>query len=117
MEQPQQHANWIAQARAHWKEHQPKRFKALVKAGTLQTALQAAAQDTSREMENLRGQGIPPEAAWEMVRERHLFPPEEPGNSPEAPPSDGYRIAAMANQGLGQIRMPSEPEDLEYPEA
>ena len=37
-----QHANWIAQAKAHWKEFQPTRFKDLQKSGQLLQALTAA---------------------------------------------------------------------------
>ena len=103
-----QHAQWIAQAHAHWKEHQPKRFKALMAAGKLGQALTEAADETGKQMETLRGQGIPADSAWEMVREQHLFPAEEPGNSPEAPPSHGYKLQRQVDQGLGSLTMPGE---------
>ena len=109
MEDPQQHANWIAQARSHWKEHQPKRFKALQKAGALEPELRAAAELTANDMADLTPQ-VGRESAWEMVRERYLFPPEERGNSPEAPASPGYRMAVAANEGMASIRMPGERE-------
>lgn len=82
------HANSIAQASAHWNEHQPKRYKALLQSGQLAPALRAAAEATARDMDELRPQ-VGQESAWEMVRERHLFPPEEKGNSPQAPRSAG----------------------------
>ena len=104
----QQHANWIAQAHAHWKEHQPQRYKALKAAGTLGQALTQAAEATSQQLQTLREQGIPPDSAWEMVKEQHLFPPEEKGASPEAPPSDGFRVASDVNEGWGDILMPGE---------
>ena len=85
----QQHAHWIAQAGAHWKEHQPKRYKALLQSGQLAPALKAAAEATSRDMEELQPQ-VGQDSAWEMVRERHLFPPEEKGNSPQVPRSAGW---------------------------
>lgn len=105
-----QHANWIAQANAHWKEYQPKRYRALMQSGKLGQALTQAASDTSQELQNLRDQGIDPDSAWEMVRQRHLFPPEEPGASPEAPPSAGFRTAAAVSRGLGSLTMPGEPK-------
>jgi hypothetical protein len=49
------HSNWIRQARAHWKEHQPKRFKELVSKGTLNQQLADAAEATSQEMQRLVG--------------------------------------------------------------
>jgi hypothetical protein len=40
--------NWISQAREHWKEHQPTRFRELSKAGKLGKALRDAAEQTHR---------------------------------------------------------------------
>ena len=64
---PQQHANWINQGHAHWKEHQPKRYKALQQSGQLAPALRAAAEATAQDMDELRPQ-VGQESAWEMVR-------------------------------------------------
>ena len=86
---PQEHAHWIAQANALWKQHQPRRYKALLQSGQLTPALKAAAEATSRDMEELRPQ-VGQDSAWEMVRERHLFPLEENGNSPQVPRSAGW---------------------------
>lgn len=105
-----QHAHWIAQARAHWKEFQPSRFKSLVEAGTLEQALREAAQSTSDEMALLRQQGATPTEAWEMVRERHLFPPEESESSEPMEPSPGYAAALDASKTLGSLTMPGERE-------
>ena len=110
MEDPQQHANWIAQARSHWKEHQPKRFKALQKAGALEPELRAAAELTANDMADLTPQ-VGRESAWEMVRERHLFPPEEPGNSPDAPASHGYRAMLELNEGWSTLGMSQQEMD------
>ena len=110
--QPQQLGAWIAQAKAHWQEHQPKRYKALKEAGKLAEALKDAAVLTSREMETLIGQGFQWTEAWEMVREQHLFPPEEPGASPEARPSEGYRLYRDIQQALAMLGQPDE-EPLE----
>ncbi len=79
--------NWISQARAHWKEFQPKRFKALQKAGTLQETLKDAAERTHLEMSALEESGFSNSEAWEMTRELYLFPPEEPGLSKENLPA------------------------------
>lgn len=38
-----QHASWIAQARAHWKEHRPKAYRRMLNEGTLETFLRQAA--------------------------------------------------------------------------
>jgi hypothetical protein len=71
--------NWISQAKEHWKEHQPTRFKELSKAGKLGQALRDAAERTHREMSSLEEAGYREFEAWEIVRERYLFPPQEPG--------------------------------------
>ena len=110
MENPQQHASWIAHAGSPWREHQPKRFKALQASGKLEPELRAAADRTASDMEEWTPV-VGRESAWEIVRERHLFPPEEPGNSPEAPASAGYRAMQQANEGWATLRMPGERED------
>lgn len=103
-----QHANWIAQAEAHWKEHQPTRYKRLMQAGTLGSALKEAAEATAADLEALKGQ-VDPMAAWEMVRERHLFPPEEPGASPEESPSQGLAAMRDLTRTLGSLGMEPDP--------
>ena len=105
---PQELGAWIAQAKAHWQEHQPKRFKALKESGKLAEALKDAAVATSLEMKALMEQGAQWHEAWEMVREQHLFPPEEPGASAEAPPSAGYRLHLEIQQALAMV---GQPED------
>ncbi len=75
--------NWVNQAREHWKEFQPKRYSELVKSGKLEGALQDAAERTYREVTDLEDQGFDFQDAWEMVRERYLFVPEE-GKGPTA---------------------------------
>lgn len=73
--------NWINQARDHWKEFQPTKFKDLQKSGMLERALKQAAEQTLLELHDLETSGMDPQGAWEMVRELYLFPPEEPGLS------------------------------------
>src|SRR6185312_4992802 len=68
--------NWVKQARAHWKEHLPKLYHQLEASGTLEAALQDAAERTLQELMALEQAGHDPQGAWEMVRESYLFPPE-----------------------------------------
>ena len=74
--------DWISQARDHWRQFQPTKFKELRKAGKLEQALRDAAERTHREMTELENSGFRNHEAWEMVRERYLFPP---GNCPGSP--------------------------------
>ena len=69
--------NWVSQAKAHWAEFQPTKFAELKKAGTLENALQDAALRTAEEMNDLEEAGLQEHEAWEMTREKYLFPPEE----------------------------------------
>ena len=91
------------QAIEHWKEHLPKKYKALKQAGTLNSEALKAAEMTLDEQAELRAQGHPPEAAWEMVREQYLFQPEEEGASEEAPASSGYLLNVKLNRILSEM--------------
>lgn len=68
--------NWVQQARAHWKEHLPKLYHQLQASGTLEAALQDAAERTYQEVVALEEAGYDLQGAWEIVRESYLFPPE-----------------------------------------
>lgn len=98
-----QHANWKAQARMHWKEHRPKAYREMVRKGTLEQALTTAAEETSKEMQMLIDQGATRDEAWEMVRETHLFKPEEPGASEQAPASPGYQAMAQYHRAASKL--------------
>lgn len=79
--------NWKNQARRHWKEFQPSRYRELVKTGRLESALDEAVDLTFNDLNALEDVGVPAPEAWQQVRERYLFPPEEgaaeaPLNSP-----------------------------------
>ena len=104
-----QHAHWIAQANEHWKEHQPTRYRALEQSGKLAQALKEAAEATSNDLQTLRGQGFDPLAAWEMVRERYLFPAEEPGASPQESPSQGLAAMRDLTRSLGSLGAAPDP--------
>ena len=117
-----QHQNWIAQARAHWQEHQPRKFARLMKSGALTQALTQAAEATAQAMQALTqaaeataqamqvltGQGATQEEAWEQVREQYLFPPEEPEQAQKMPRSQGYLAHRELMLGLGSLGMDDE---------
>lgn len=88
---------------AHWKEHLPRKYAALKKAGTLNAEATRAAEMTQDEMVNLLHQGFPAEVAWEMVREMYICLPEEEGASEEAPPSDGYLLNVEINKIISEL--------------
>ena len=71
--------NWVSQARDHWKEFQPTRYKRRKADGQLEAELQLAAELTYQEMSELENQGYNEHEAWEMVRQTYLFPAEEAG--------------------------------------
>lgn len=111
--EPMQHANWISQAREHWREYQPKKFKELKDKGVLNQSLAQAAQATSHEIQTLVGQGFNQLEAWEMTRELYLFPAEEPGASEEAPPSEGLKAMRELNESLRYLGMTDEEIEVE----
>lgn len=98
-----QHQHWIDQARQHWQEFQPARFKELTDSGQLEAALRTAADATSDEMFKLASQGVRHDDAWPEVRELYLFPKPEPGAVEEAGPSEGY---------LSQVNLQRQMRDL-----
>lgn len=98
--------NWISQAKAHWQEHQPTRFRQLQEAGTLGKALTDAAEQTYRETSELEWSGFQPDEAFQMVRERYLFPPGE--TVTPAPAGPNLMHQALAATKAGQREMPLE---------
>lgn len=85
--------NWMSQAKAHWQEFQPTRFRELKKSGMLGQALQEAADRTYQEMNALTEAGFTELEAWEMVRQEYLFPPKEPALKAK---SDRKQVASAA---------------------
>ena len=81
-------------AKEHWREHRPKMYRALRKAGLLERALYAAQENTKNALAELIEKGVPYNQAWEQVREEWLLLPSEEnvptlGNDParwELPP-------------------------------
>jgi hypothetical protein len=61
-------------------------------------------------METLRRQGFQEHEAWEVVREIHLFKPEEPGLDEPMEASPGFDAHRDLNQSLGSLTMPGERE-------
>ncbi|RMX06835.1 hypothetical protein D8I35_10105 [Corticibacter populi] len=87
--------HWISQARDHWKEFQPTRYKQLQESGRLGQALKDAAEQTHREMTQLEEAGFANHEAWEMVRELYLFPPEERKQPDAMMPTTASQLSAM----------------------
>ena len=94
--------NWINQAREHWKEFQPTRYQELQKAGKLDAALTAAAEQTHQEMSQLESQGFQNHEAWEMTREKYLFPPPEQ-NQDETEVNPGASLFQEVIQAQSQL--------------
>jgi hypothetical protein len=69
--------NWVSEARAHWKEFLPNRYREFEEAGILDEALQEAANLTYREVSSLESAGLTWDQAWERTRNEYLFLPEE----------------------------------------
>ena len=96
--------NWKDQAQAHWKEHQPERCRELKAAGKLDSALQYAVDQTYAEVSQLEDSGFQPDEAFQMVRERYLFPPEkQPTETPQGE-TTSHRMMKAAQ--AGQRSMP-----------
>lgn len=102
-ELPQQHAMWIAQARAHWEEHLPKMYARLVESKRLLPELTEAAEATAGALQTLVNQGFNRQEAWEQVREQYLFLPPEPAANESPAPSQGYAAMMDYNRTLGSL--------------
>ena len=109
--------NWVNQARAHWKEFQPSRYRALVKEKKLEISLQDAANRTFEEMNGLRATGFNHQEAWEIVRERYLFPAEEgkkpASDSPLYSPSLTDSLRAAMSSGARTVEIPQPKHSTE----
>jgi hypothetical protein len=90
--------NWINLGREHWKEFLPKKFAALKKAGMLEAALKEAAEQTYLATSALEEQGMQPDYAWQMAREKYLLlPPEDRADEPTAS-SAAFEVMKMMVQ-------------------
>ena len=69
--------NWVREARAHWKEFLPNRYKEFEEAGILDKALMTAANQTARDMASFQDAGLTWDQAWERTRNEYLFLPAE----------------------------------------
>ena len=90
--------HWISQAREHWKEHLPNRYKELKAKNQLGNALRQAAEQTHAEMSELEASGMTTHEAWEATRELYLFPPQEQAEADE--PASG----ALFNEAMAVIQ-------------
>jgi hypothetical protein len=87
--------NWIRDARAHWKEFLPSRYKEFEEAGVLDEALQDVARLTYREVSSLENAGLSSEQAWEMTRGEYLFLPPEPKQKAKQDRQPSPNVAAQ----------------------
>ena len=104
--------NWINQARSHWKENRPKLYQSLKKQGALEPMLKQAAEQTYQQVSQLEEAGYQPDEAFQMARERYLFPPGEPEN--DKPEGNGSAILNDALQTMSRTLEADspKPEDL-----
>ena len=98
-----EHANWINQAREHWKEHLPRMYARLESKQKLEEALANAATATAAAMRALTLQGLDQQTAWEAVREDYLFRPAEAASEPKGRPSQGYLAHRDLMRGLSNF--------------
>ena len=99
------------QAIEHWKEFLPNKYAALKEAGMLNSEALKAAEMTLDEEAQLIAQGFPPEAAWEVVREKYVFQPEwedyegeeDETDYEEPPESEGYRLNLELNSIMSNL--------------
>ena len=87
--------NWIRDARAHWKEFLPNRYKEFEEAGVLDEALQEAANLTYREVASLENAGLSSQEAWERTRQEYLFLPPEPKQKAKMDRQQSPNVAAQ----------------------
>ena len=87
--------NWVRDARAHWKEFLPSRYKEFEEAGVLDEALQEAADRTHYEMTQLENAGLSNEEAWERTRNEYLFLPPEPKQKARQDRQPSRNVAAQ----------------------
>lgn len=105
--------HWIGLAHNHWQEYLPERYRSLKKAGMLSQSLRAAAEQTLRDLEELKGQGFDHEQAWEMARNLYLFPQGEPDPDLKKPTASAslYREKVAINRILKNHYAGEEPVD------
>lgn len=108
----------------HWKEFRPTMYRSLKEAGTLQQEALRAIDRTMDELYQMTSAGVPYHQAWEMVRERYMYLPEEEGledeDEDEIPSAEGYRLIVEAmnllhrvNEEIEERRSLRESRDLE----
>lgn len=91
------------QARRHWQEFNPRKYRDLKASGQLEQSLSAAVQSTLQAMEDDRQAGYNQWEAWEKNRSLHLLLPEEPDPKAERPPPNpAYDALVAKNKALDQ---------------
>ena len=87
--------NWVRDAKAHWKEFLPSRYREFEEAGVLDEALQDAAKLTYREVSALESAGLSSEEAWERTKGEYLFLPPEPKQKAKMDREPSPNVAAQ----------------------
>lgn len=95
--------NWVSEARAHWKEFLPSRYKEFEDAGVLDEALQDAAKLTYREVSSLENAGLSSEEAWERTKGEYLLLPPEPKQKAKMDREPSPNVAAQTFNETAQF--------------
>lgn len=84
----------------HWKEFRPTMYRSLKEAGTLEKEALRAVDRTMDELYQMTSRGVPYHQAWEMLKERYMYLPEEEGledeDDEELPVAEGYNLIVQA---------------------
>ncbi len=88
----------VHQTLRHWKDYLPNKYQELLESGELEDEALLAYEKTMEEWADLTDQGMDYHQAWEMIREKYLFLPEEPGaiEEPEEEEMSSYQLHVEA---------------------
>lgn len=73
--QPMVNPVWYFQAKEHWRKYRPKMYRELQRQGKLDEFLRKAVEATLNDMGWMLDHGSTWLEAWDVVRQRYLFPP------------------------------------------
>jgi len=88
----------IELGRKHWKEHLPKKVRALTESGKLETELAAAVALTLKEMNEFKADGLNVHESWQASRELHLLLKEEPDPDDQMPDNPAWDAMVEVNR-------------------
>lgn len=101
-------------AMEHWKEFRPTMYRKLKEKKRLELQALKAADQTRKEMQSMMQNGATWPEAWEAVRERYIYLPEEeglqhPGEDEELPVAGTHNLLVEAMRLMNRVAE-------EYPE-